>query len=107
LYFGNVGATPTHYDFEKDLSARLTTAPIKIDTGIALQKQGTDERCYTTRLDEYAGRSRELQAPQKNRITTRLDERSSVTEQKMPIKKRCCSACCEERSCISGESGAR
>ena len=37
LYFGNANATPTHYDFEKDLSARLTTAPNRIDTGIAAQ----------------------------------------------------------------------
>jgi len=37
LYFGNGNATPTHYDFEKDLSGRLTTAPNRIDTGIAVQ----------------------------------------------------------------------
>jgi hypothetical protein len=37
LYFGNANATPTHYDFEKDLSGRLTTTPNRIDAGIAVQ----------------------------------------------------------------------
>jgi hypothetical protein len=37
LYFGNTNATPTHYDFEKEVSRRLTTAPNRIDTGIAVQ----------------------------------------------------------------------
>jgi hypothetical protein len=37
LYFGNAKATPTHYDFEKDLSGRLTAAPNRIDAGITAQ----------------------------------------------------------------------
>ncbi|HEX3085985.1 MAG TPA: DUF3999 family protein [Pyrinomonadaceae bacterium] len=37
LYFGNANATPTHYDFEKDLSARLTTSPIRTEGGQAAQ----------------------------------------------------------------------
>jgi hypothetical protein len=37
LYFGNANATPTHYDFEQDLSGRLTTAPTRIDAGLSVQ----------------------------------------------------------------------
>jgi hypothetical protein len=35
LYFGNPKATPSHYDFEKDLPARLTTAPTRSESNVA------------------------------------------------------------------------
>lgn len=33
LYYGNPKATAPHYDFEKDLAARLTTAPVRSEVG--------------------------------------------------------------------------
>jgi hypothetical protein len=36
LFFGNPKATPTHYDFEKELSARLKTTPFRSDAGAAI-----------------------------------------------------------------------
>ena len=37
LYFGKANATPTRYDFEKDLPARLTTSPARTEAGPAVQ----------------------------------------------------------------------
>lgn len=39
LYFGNANATPTHYDFEKDLWARKTTTPTKTEAGPTAQNR--------------------------------------------------------------------
>ena len=36
LFFGNAKATPAHYDFEKDLSARLKTTPLIAEAGITI-----------------------------------------------------------------------
>ena len=37
LYFGNANATPTRYDFEKDLPARLTASPTRSEARPAVQ----------------------------------------------------------------------
>jgi hypothetical protein len=34
LYFGDLKASPPHYDFEKDLPARLSTEPIRSEVGV-------------------------------------------------------------------------
>jgi hypothetical protein len=37
LFFGNLKATAPHYDFEKELSAKLATAPIRSEVGAVAQ----------------------------------------------------------------------